>query len=244
MPLKLESYGISDIGLVRANNEDVFVALPETHFFALADGMGGHKAGEIAARLAIMSLCKSLEENSPPNSVEETMELFREAILQANRLVYSMGSQNEKLGGMGTTLCCLKILKDSIIYAHVGDSRIYRFRNHKLDLLTHDHSLRHELILKGELDEKSAFSFPYKNIITRSIGTHSQVEPEINAAPFLSGDLYFLCSDGLSDYVSHEEIFHLLEKEPSIKNAANQMITLAKAKGGNDNITIVIIKIA
>ncbi len=242
MPLKLESYGISDIGLVRVNNEDAFAELPEAHFFALADGMGGHKAGEVAAKLTIMSLCKSIEDNPPLSSIEEVMELFHEAIIQANRIVYSMGSQNEKLGGMGTTLCCLKLFGTSIVYAHVGDSRIYRFRNHKLDLLTHDHSLKHQLILKGELDEQSALLFPYKNIITRSIGTHAQVEPEIAASPFFPGDLYFLCSDGLTDYVSDQEISQVLEQESSIKDAADRMITLAKAKGGNDNITVVIIK--
>lgn len=243
MPLKLETFGISDVGLVRINNEDVWAELEEAHFFALADGMGGHKAGEIAARLTIMSLCKSIEEKNNPESVENLMGVFREAIIKANRLVYTMSSQNEKLGGMGTTVCCLMLFSDAIVYAHVGDSRIYRYRNNHLDLLTQDHSLRHELLLRGELDEKSAFAFPYKNIITRAIGTHANVEPEVAASPFLSGDLYFLCSDGLSDYVSHDELKNVLSQNFSVKETAEEMIAVAKTKGGNDNITVVIVKI-
>jgi protein phosphatase len=243
MPMKLETYGVSDVGLVRQNNEDVWSEVPEANFFALADGMGGHRAGEVAARLAVMSVCKAIEERPDPRSSEDVKQALTEAIVNANRVVYSMGSQNEKLGGMGTTLCCLMLYKETAVYAHVGDSRIYRFRNKKLEQLTQDHSLRSELILKGELDEKSAAVFPFRNIITRAIGTTTCVEPETATAPLLPNDLYFLCSDGLTDAVTHEEILQVLESTLSVKEAAHKLTALAKTNGGSDNITIVLIKV-
>lgn len=243
MPMKLETYGVSDVGLVRHNNEDVWSEVPEANFFALADGMGGHRAGEIAARLAIMSVCKAIEELPDLLSSEDAKQALAEAIVNANRLVYSMGSENEKLGGMGTTLCCFMLYNGTLVYAHVGDSRIYRFRNNKLKQLTQDHSLRSELLLKGELDEKSAAVFPLRNIITRAIGTTTSVEPEVDTAPILPNDLYFLCSDGLTDTVTHEEIVRILESASSVKDAAHQLTALAKTKGGSDNITIVLVKV-
>jgi serine/threonine protein phosphatase PrpC len=241
MRFKLESYGVSDIGLSRPNNEDVWAEVSEAQFFVLADGMGGHKAGEIAAKVAVLSLSKAIQNHMP--SMETAMLTLRAAILKANADVYQMASRDENLHGMGTTLCCMQVYDQSLLYAHVGDSRIYRFRHHQLEQLTEDHSLRNELIAKGQLDVANASSFPYKNVITRAIGTTLQIEPTLTATGILPSDIYFLCSDGLTDYVSNEEIADVLKKAKSVKETSDLLVELAKSKGGNDNITIVMIKI-
>src|SRR3989344_5484784 len=136
----LSVFGLSDIGICRPNNEDVWVAMPEIGFFALADGMGGHQAGEIAAKEAIDHLSHSIKSLKKSDPLEQMLEL-KSSIEKANSWVYQLSQEEEELNGMGTTLCCLMWLEDVIIYAHIGDSRIYRLRNQKLELLTQDHSL-------------------------------------------------------------------------------------------------------
>ncbi len=243
MSFKLESYGISDIGLSRPNNEDVWAEVLEAQFFALADGMGGHKAGEVAAKVALISLAETIRSTPPMATIESAMLSLRSAILKANADVYKMAAQDENLQGMGTTLCCMQVYDASLIYAHVGDSRIYRFRNHRLQQLTEDHSLRNEFLARGQLDTAKAATFPPKNIITRAIGTTRHVEPDLMTTPILPSDIYFLCSDGLTDYIGNEEISTLLDHAESIESASDQLVELAKSKGGNDNITILMIKL-
>ena len=140
MRYKIAAVGISDIGRVRQNNEDVWGEIPEHHFFVLADGMGGHQAGEVAAREAIDHLSKSAKKIRSRDRLELMIEL-RHAIEKANQWVYRLGKKTDSLNGMGTTLCCLIWSEDMVVYAHVGDSRVYRYRDKKLELLTQDHSL-------------------------------------------------------------------------------------------------------
>jgi protein phosphatase len=134
------------------------------------------------------------------------------------------------------------VFNKTLIHAHVGDSRIYCFRK-ALSRLSEDHSLRQELLSMGDLDEEDAAAFPFKNVITRAIGTNPSLEPDIAAIPVQPGDIYFLCSDGLTDYVSDEEIEAILKKSSSIKEASIELVDAAKNAGGNDNITLVMIKI-
>lgn len=244
---KLKSYGISDIGLVRQNNEDVWSSIPEYNFFALADGMGGHKAGEVAAKEAIVKLCESLSQklslSSGKSTPSQISNYLNQAIKEANAWVFNMASQNEDLQGMGTTLCCFLLHEQTLVYAHVGDSRIYRFREGVLKQLTIDHSLRSELIATGQLDEGTASLFPYKNVITRAIGTSTHVEPDMDTCLVEPGDIYFLCSDGLTDYVTINEMHAILSHAKTIKEASETFVDAAKEKGGNDNITVVMIKV-
>jgi len=244
--LKIESYGISDIGCVRQNNEDVWAEMPDFQFYILADGMGGHKAGEVAAKQAVLKVCQSLEKFfsafSQKPSFEQTKAALLKAIIEANSWVYKLSKENEEFQGMGTTLCCFLIQDQALIYAHVGDSRIYSFKNN-LTQLTTDHSLRSELLQKGHISKEEATAFPFKNIITRAIGTCSSVEPDIGTIAIEPGDIYFLCSDGLTDYVSDSQMIQVLKNSRSIKETSDKFIQLAKEKGGNDNITVVMIKI-
>ncbi len=240
-PLSFKSFGLSDIGLTRPNNEDVWIAIPEAGFFALADGMGGHQAGEIAAKEALENLCHSATRMKARDCMELIIEL-RHAIEKANRWVYELGKKSETLNGMGTTLCCLLWTSEMIVYAHVGDSRIYRLRNQKLELLTRDHSLFAKWLATGKLAEECETPFPYKNVITRAVGTSARANPEIAVTSPLPGDLYFLCTDGLSDVLSLEEMEKILNRAPNFEIASKKLIEEAKIKGSSDNITIVIIQ--
>jgi protein phosphatase len=224
LPYTVESFGISDLGLIRGNNEDVFHEIPMHRFFVLADGMGGHNAGEIAAKEAVHHLSSSICHIFAQKEIENIPSHLHQAILKANGWVHRLSEQKKEFCGMGTTLCCLLLHQSSLIYAHVGDSRIYRFRS-TLEQLTEDHSSS-------------------KRFISRAIGTAPNVEPDISISDIALNDIYFLCSDGLTDYVSNTELTEILRNHSCIKTASRRMIEAAKNKGGSDNITVLMIKIA
>ncbi len=246
MPLKVQVEGHTHVGRIRQNNEDVWGQLPDENFIVLADGMGGHQAGEVAAKEAVNYLCrvfkKALQDDElrkDPTKLSKTLE---QAIIHTNARVYQMSRELEGLKGMGTTLCSLWLDEGYVIIAHVGDSRIYRLRNRRLKLLTKDHSLLRELMDMGQVTEQQAGEFLYKNIITKAIGTEPMVEPTVEILPLNPGDLFLLCSDGLSDHVSQPEIEAVLNRSRSAPLAARELVALANAKGGHDNITVVVAK--
>ena len=241
--MNFKSFGLSDIGLSRPNNEDVWTSLPEIGFFALADGMGGHLAGEIAAKETIEHLSKKFHLLfAQRKSDNELIEEMREAIESANLWVYQMSRKSDEFTGMGTTLCCLYWTNDSVIYAHVGDSRIYRFRDEKLDLLTEDHSLFAKWLAMGKRAEECETPYPYKNVITRAIGTQLKANPEIVVASHQPNDLFLLCSDGLSDVIDAGEIKKVIEESPDLETIGERLIQMAKFKGSHDNITVLLIQ--
>lgn len=229
--MTLEYYGISEVGLVRSNNEDVWAVLPENKFFLLADGMGGQKAGEIASSLALENLC-SFMKNLPANAnVEEACQFLRDAIAHANTKVFEESHRHSHCAGMGTTLSCFTVLKDFLIYGHIGDSRLYRYRG-KLQRLTQDHSLRHQ--------HCEASTILMRHVITRAIGTQPTVLPDIGVIALNSKDLYMLCSDGLSDYVDESKIAATLSSSISLEEMGRNLVEMALEKGGNDNITLLL----
>ena len=242
--VKLASFGLSDIGLSRPNNEDAWVALPEKNFFALADGMGGHQAGEIAAQSTINLLQNSiakLNQDASTTPIEIAEELKR-LIESTNQTIYEMSRKDPMLSGMGTTLCCLLWTSRFVLYAHVGDSRIYRLKQGKLEQLTQDHSLYSQWMSYGIIAERCETPFPYKNVITKAIGTHKKVKPEIGICSFEPKDLFLLCSDGLSDVLSEIDIQKILERSETLELAAFRLIEKAKIKGSNDNITVLLVQ--
>lgn len=246
MRYKIISTGLSDKGLVRENNEDFWAQLPQIHFYALADGMGGHQAGEVASHEAIRVLCSHIKTTlaGKKGVVAQDIQLaLRHAIEEANSAVYEKGFSNEKFAGMGTTLCCIQFMSQKAIYAHVGDSRIYRFRKGKLQLLTSDHSLLKELMDLGQLGQYQIAEFLYKNILTRAVGTEPAVEPSIAECDIQEDDVFMMCTDGLSDLLFLEEIEAIIQKTPAIQDAIQNLIAAAKEKGGYDNITAVMMKI-
>lgn len=232
MTLTLSYCGLSDIGPVRPNNEDAWLALPKLSFFAIADGMGGEKGGEVASKEGLAHLAKSLR-------VPIDKECLREAIEQANQWVYQMGCSSELLQGMGSTLCCLHLHPQGVLYGHVGDSRIYRLRNEKLDCLTTDHSYYEKW---REKMDGSTTTFSYKHVITRALGLRGKAVPEVVFEPLFPGDLYLLCTDGISDSLSSDEMESLLLSNGTVESIADQFIKEAKNKGGHDNMTLLVIK--
>lgn len=243
MPL-IESFGMSDIGLSRPNNEDMWGELPDDRFYALADGMGGHLAGEVAAKEAVLRFCDSMEKffrYNPEPTVDAAKSCLKDAFQETNRWIRKFGADYPTLRGMGTTLSCLLVLNQQLVYAHIGDSRIYRFRK-RLERLTRDHSLCEELVMKGKLDEEEVFTYPRKNILTRALGIAPTIEPEIQETTFQAGDLYFLCSDGLHDPLSDNQIEFTLSRFHTLKEKSIGLVEAAKSAGGGDNITVLMIR--
>lgn len=246
MPYKILAYGHTDKGLVRENNEDVWGGVPELGFFALADGMGGHRAGEVASREAIMGLCQFVEDTIGQHNgitLDETSEIIRHIVEQVNNKIYQRGCSEDKLRGMGTTLCCIQFHEDGVVCAHVGDSRIYRLRDKKLEQLTEDHSLLRELIELGQIGEGEAPEFLYKHIITKAIGTEPNVEASVLVCDLVDSDIYMMCSDGLSDMLTQEEIETIMNREPMVEGSVRALIAKANEKGGVDNITVVAMQV-
>lgn len=247
MPYKVHSVGLSDIGLVRLNNEDDWIQVTKKRFYAIADGMGGHQAGEVASHEALKALCANINANvelfDDTIGIDEARKIIMEAIEEANGYVYRMGRKDFELKGMGTTLCCLFFHPKGLIYAHVGDSRIYRLRNKKLSQMTKDHSLLRELMDLGQLSERQAGEFLYKNIITKAIGTEPTVNPSVRVCDIKHHDVFLMCTDGLSDLVPHEEMEAIMNKKSSLKDTAHSLVEAAKEKGGHDNITVLMVKV-
>lgn len=237
-------YGLSDIGLVRKTNQDLWASLPEYRSFILADGMGGHRCGDVAAREAVSSLLYAFStlgsELQYFEDYQSAMLFMRASIVEANRNVYALGQRHPHLRGMGTTLCCVYVHHQHIVYAHVGDSRLYSFRDGKLKRLTQDHSLCNKLSQENK-DAQVDFS-QYRHILTQAIGVQAHVAPDIAARRLIDGDVYFMCSDGLSDYIPHETMQNIIASSSDLEEAAQRLISAAKKEGGRDNITIVMMK--
>lgn len=235
---------LSDIGLIRQNNEDAWKFLPDEQFYVIADGMGGHQAGEVASKETVERLCALFQQgcDSSQKDINHAEEFIRGLIQEVNEKVYRIGRESPDLRGMGTTLCCIYLHPEGLIYGHVGDSRIYRLRNGELQLLTQDHSLLRELIDLGQLSEQQAGDFLYKNIITRAIGTEPYVEPSVAHSSLELGDKILLCTDGLTDLLSFDEIKEILLKH-SDEDAVKLLVKKAKHMGGNDNITVILVEV-
>jgi protein phosphatase len=245
--MRIESFGHSDIGTVRPNNEDVIAHLPQHHFYVVADGMGGHKAGEVAAKEATDELCSVVSVNlNPKNPLtqNEIVSHLQKAISAANKKVYFLGQENLQYKGMGTTICCAYFYKDTVTYAHVGDSRIYLWRQNSIRQLTVDHSLITQLKLSGQIAEGEKLPPAYKNIITKAVGTSANIDPTINSEKYLPNDIFLMCTDGLSDYLSDKEITYILKNEEDKNSAVKRLIEAAKKNGSRDNISTLIVTVS
>lgn len=246
MPFTFVSGGLSDRGLVRENNEDAWGEIEAYNFYVLADGMGGHQAGEVAAREAVshfLRLVRKSFKSARQKSLAELAKEIKKAMAQVNHIVHTMGKSSQDLRGMGTTLSALMFQEGGAIIAHVGDSRIYRIRHGRLEQMTRDHSLFSELVELGQLSESASPEFAYKNIITKAIGTEPKVEPEVVIEDLHQDDVYLLCTDGLSDLIKPEEMLAILTSENSPQKMAEEFVGKANARGGHDNITAIVVKI-
>ena len=243
--LKIVINGMTDVGQNREHNEDAISWDTRLGLALLADGMGGHNAGEVASILAVDSIKTSLADVVTPEIVASGVVDYQEAVVDsisfANREINEQSLENPEYAGMGTTLVLVLFLNHSVIYAHVGDSRIYRLRKSKFKRLTSDHSLVQEMIDNGYLSDEEAQESTSRNLITRALGISEEVDVDVAEQDTEIGDIYLLCSDGLTDLVSDQEITDVLMKNrDDLELASTMLVDLANNKGGIDNISVVL----
>ncbi|GGG12891.1 Stp1/IreP family PP2C-type Ser/Thr phosphatase [Paenibacillus abyssi] len=236
----------SDIGRIRMVNEDRSWVGFLDHGVTLAivaDGMGGHQAGDVASQLAVDAFRDALTELPADLSTEQAKLLIRQAILQANEVVYDVASQNEQYHNMGTTVVAVLLQEKCVVIGHIGDSRAYKIRDGLISQLTEDHTLVNELAKNGQISPEEAATHPRRNVLTRALGTDPQVEVDVRALPWKSGDMLLLCSDGLSNMISEEEMLGTLQSEDlNLDGKADRLVELALQAGGDDNITVVLLQ--
>lgn len=234
----------TDMGMVRKNNEDFHAALSvgEDAVFVIADGMGGHAAGELASRTAVeyvlSTLPRELEKAVTKKDLEELLHLVIE---KANVKVYLESLDNKEYKGMGTTLT-IAVLRDWRLYlSHIGDCRVYLLHGSSLDRLTVDHTLVQELIDSGSITEEEALTHPKRHLLLKSLGVNEYMSPDTYSFDISQGDLILMCSDGLYGYVKEEEIRSILRRHKDLNACAAQLIGAANKAGGKDNITVILI---
>lgn len=230
---------MTDKGLVRAHNEDSHLVMTAQGLFAVADGMGGHAAGEVASRIAIDAVREVFDDESL--SPESVPELLRRAVERSNdRIAERIRSQPEYLG-MGTTLVILLANSEQFWIAHVGDSRAYLIRNDEIIQLTTDHSFVNELVRLGMLSREEAARDPRRNVVTRALGSGSRVSPDIAQGSMQPGDVVLLCSDGLNTMLDDDEILAIVRRNGhDLPAACHQLVEAANHAGGEDNVTVVL----
>ncbi len=229
----MKVYGITDIGRMRPINEDSYY-LPQEgeRFCAVADGMGGHNAGEVASAMAVDTFSRHMRD---VQSI--TGQALREAVEFANEAVYEAALENEGMSGMGTTFSALAEEEDRAFIAHVGDSRVYLVRDNAIMQMTTDHTLVEEMVQKGMITPREARVHPRRNIITRALGTEPFVRVDIMQIDVRPGDAFFLCSDGMTNYVEEYEILQAALSGEDWPQKLRHLVSIALENGGADNIT-------
>ena len=230
---------LTDKGMVRAQNEDSVAVLPELGVSILADGMGGYRAGEVASRVAVDVCIKELEQQlqafdwrAGGERSRRLTRIVQDAVAAANCAIYNASQQQEQYSGMGTTLVVTLMHHDKLLIAHVGDSRAYRLRDTRLEQITRDHSQVQEQVDAGLLTPHQARSAPNRNLVTRAMGIDRQVEVELHRFTTKPGDMYLICSDGLSDMVNDAEIADVLYSGATLEGAASDLVARANLMGG------------
>lgn len=249
---KIHFWAATDVGKVRDHNEDNFLVDKNMNLFVVADGMGGHAAGEVASGIAVKAmrdivsqnndLIEAYEEGSAMVTKKDVANLLEHAIHKACEEIYAIGTRESEKRGMGTTLSALLIINRDGFLAHVGDSRIYLQRGNRVIQLSEDHSLINELIKRGKLTAATAQDSPYKNAVTRAVGVYESVEVDTMDFDVLPGDQFLLATDGLTGYLKNEEIPRLMLVEKNIKEIPAALIDLANSRGGKDNITCIVVR--
>lgn len=249
--MKIEVSGQSHVGMKRTTNEDNLLLLAEERLFVVADGMGGHSAGEVASRIAVEELAEFFRMTSDDLEITWPFKMDRQKTYDENRLatavklanlrIFEKASSDQKYKGMGTTIVTVYFAKDSeVVVGHVGDSRVYFFRDNTLRQLTEDHSLLNDYLKAKKLTPEEIEAFPHKNVIVRALGMKETVTVDVNRIEPKDGDIFLLCTDGLSGMVPDTKIEELLRSQPDLNRACAQLIDAANANGGTDNVTCVL----
>lgn len=239
----LEIAGLTDVGRSRNHNEDAIGWRQVLGLAVLADGMGGHNAGEVASRIAVDTVIEVFEQTDPARPADVD-SLCREAAGLANAAIYSRATEDPDCQGMGTTLVMACFEDDGLTVAHVGDSRLYRFRDGELETLTSDHSLVQEMIDSGFLTEEEASRSANRNMITRALGVEEKVDVDVARQQCQAGDIYLLCSDGLNDLVARDDIRDILAAGGGeLQLLCQALVDKANARGGLDNISVILVRV-
>lgn len=239
----MKAYGRTDIGIKRSTNQDyVFETVDSVgklpNLFIVADGMGGHKAGDIASRCAVETAISNINDSRE----KDPISILDKAIKTANTAVITKAKSDGSLEGMGTTMVIATITDKSIYIANVGDSRLY-FINDEIHQITRDHSYVEEMVSLGEIDKEQAKNHIKKNIITRAVGVEEKVEADFFEIQYTKGDYVLMCSDGLTNMLEDEEIKNIIISSDSIDKKVNNLISKANENGGQDNIAVVLVEI-
>lgn len=244
----------TDVGMKRTHNEDYFSLMEDEQLFVVADGMGGHSSGEVASRLAAETIGEFYlhtkdEEATWPYKMDRNLSYIENRLVCGIKLgnykVYEAASKDIRYKGMGTTIVTCLIHDEKIHVAHVGDSRCYRFRGNQMTQLTRDHSLLEDYKeAKPDMTEEEERNFPHKNVITRALGMRDSVQVDIRTEEVLDGDIFLLCSDGLSSMVTDEQIREILLSGNDLERLVAELVDQANRSGGTDNITILILQCA
>jgi protein phosphatase len=250
----LEIASATDPGIVRSHNEDSIAADAAKGLVVLADGMGGYNAGEVASGMATTVIMTELQrllderpahERDPATGVSRADSLLREQIAKANTSIYQAAQSQPQYAGMGTTLVAAMFHDNKVTVAHIGDSRLYRLRGEDFRQVTRDHSLLQEQIDSGMITPEQAKFSQNKNLVTRALGIDATVEPELHEYDTEVGDIYLLCSDGLNDMVSDEDMGMTLQTlAANLQLAAQQLVQMANDNGGRDNVSVILVRIA
>jgi protein phosphatase len=248
MPYAYDLALLTDTGRVRPFNEDAIGHDPASGLFILADGLGGYNAGEVASAMAVSSLLARLPAQRA-QALEQGGDFdpeaaLHDAIVHINADIFNAAAHSNAYSGMATTLVAAWLLGEELWVAHAGDSRLYRLRGDLLEQITRDHSFSQELLDAGMVSEEEARNLPAKNLVTRALGAEADLEPEIHCHRPAVGDLYLLCSDGLSEMIGASEIGGLLaagRRDPAL--AARRLVAMANEAGGRDNVSVIVIRL-
>ncbi len=235
---------LTDKGIARPGNEDFCDAKQIDKFtlLVLADGMGGANSGEVASSMTVKSIFNSLDENLMRNlGISDMPKILSDVIRRTNAAVFELSCSNDKYEGMGTTLEICVISQNTAYIAHIGDSRVYKISpDGSIRKITKDHSLVEYMIDAGTITPEEAANHPQKNVITRALGTSPEVEADIISVPLSEGDVILMCSDGLSNMVSEEELSSVVLSDTDLSSCAQKLVQMANDAGGTDNITVIL----
>jgi serine/threonine protein phosphatase PrpC len=239
----MKYYGATDIGKMREKNEDCFYA--EDDLFIVADGMGGHLAGEVASRSSVDTFVRFFNESINKQSKIQTRSIKKNIIRSinlANDEVFKKSLKSSEYSGMGTTFTACFLYEDNIHIGHIGDSRAYLCRDKNIDLLTSDHTFVGELYRRGEITYEETFNHPQRNFLTNVLGVSDETNPDYLTLKILPGDSLIICSDGLNSMLRDEIILKISEKYPEPEDVAKKLIKSALKNGGHDNITVIAVR--
>jgi protein phosphatase len=252
--MRVQAHGTTDVGLKRGHNEDSFLIVEDQNLYMVADGMGGHSAGEVASKLAVETIANFYRESERDDDITWPFRMDKGQSYESNRManaiklanlrIYEAARMNEEQHGMGTTVVSVHASHNGVTIGHVGDSRVYAVHDEHLEPLTEDHSLLNDYIRMKELTEEEIENFPHKNVIVRALGMREGVQVDIINRPFVPGRTYLLCSDGLCGMVSDPSIARIINSHgDDLEAASGSLIDAANDAGGTDNITALLLRV-